>query len=116
MGTLAEEAQPREVTLEARVENSRRNSWKYLAMTDQQDRKAIGNPNSVADGAGHNDQVEPMYEYTEPWWDDSYQGWLCDVSEANPQKKRKVQEVTEETTFDDASTSKGKGKIKGKGK
>ena len=81
----------------------------YLAMTDQQDRKAIGNLNSVADGADHNDQEEPMYEYTEPWWDDSYQGWLCDVSEGNPQKKRKVQEETEETTFDDVSAGKGQG-------
>ena len=44
----------------------------------------------------HNDQEEPIYEYTEPWWDDSYQGWLCAVSEANPQKKRKVQEENEE--------------------
>ena len=46
----------------------------YLAMIDQQKRKAIGNLNSVADSADHNDQEEPIYEYTEPWWDDSYQG------------------------------------------
>ena len=42
--------------------------------------------------ADHNDQEEPIYEYTEPWWDDSYQGWLCAASEANLQKKKKVQE------------------------
>ena len=85
-------------------------------MIDQQNRKAIGNLNSVADSADHNDQEEPISEYTEPWWDDSYQGWLCAVSEANPQKKRKVQEETEEATFDDVSPSKGKSKGKGKGK
>ena len=45
----------------------------YLAMIDQQNRKAIVNLNSVADSADHNDQEEPIYEYTEPWWDDSYQ-------------------------------------------
>ena len=58
--------------------------------------------------------------YTEPWWDDSYQGWLCAVSETNPQKKRKVQEETEEATSDDAlaeeSVCKGKDTEKGKGK
>ena len=70
----------------------------------------------MADSADHNDQEEPIYEYTEPWWDDSYQGWLCAVSEANPQRKRKVQEETEEATSDDVSPSKGKGKGKGKGK
>ena len=77
-----------------------------LAMIDQQNRKAIGNLNSVADSAA--------------WWDDSYQGWLCAVSEANPQKKRKAPEETEEATSDDVSPSKGKsegkGKEKGKGK
>ena len=51
----------------------------YVAMLDQQNRKAIGNLNSVADSADHNDQEEPIYEYTEPWWDNSCQGWLCDV-------------------------------------
>ena len=59
-------------------------------MIDQQNREAIGNLNSVAPSADHKDQEEPIYEYTEPWWDDSYQGWLCAVSEVNPQKKRKV--------------------------
>ena len=88
----------------------------YLAMIDQQNRKAIGNLNSVAGSADHNDQEEPIYEYIEPWWDDSYQGWLCAVSEANPQTKRKEQEETVETTSDDVSPSKGKGKGKGKGK
>ena len=87
-----------------------------LATIDQQNRKAIGNFNSVADSADHKDQEEPIYEYTEPWWDDSYQGWLCAVSEANPQKKRKVQEETEEATSDDVSPSKGKSKGQGKGK
>ena len=48
--------------------------------------------------------------------DDSYQGWLCAVSEANPQKKKKVQEETEETTSDDVSLSKGKDKGKEKAK
>ena len=43
-----------------------------LAMIDQHNRKAVGNLNSVADSADHNDQEEPSYEYTEPWWDDSY--------------------------------------------
>ena len=33
-------------------------------MIDQQNRKAIGNLNSVADSADHNDQEEPIYEYT----------------------------------------------------
>ena len=88
----------------------------YFAMIDQQNRKAIGNLNSVADTADHNDQEEPMYEYTEPWWDDSYQGWWCAVSEANPQKKRQVQEETDEATSDDVSPSKGKNKGKGKGR
>ena len=73
------------------MRNSRRNSWSTWPWFDQQNRKAIGKPQSVADSADHNDQEEPIYEYTEPWWDDSYQGWLCAVSEANPQKKRKVQ-------------------------
>ena len=59
----------------------------YLAMIDQQNRKAFGNLNSVADTADHNDQQEPIYEFSEPWWHDSYQGWLYAVSEANPQKK-----------------------------
>ena len=66
----------------------------------------------MADSADHNDQEEPIYEYTEPWWHDSYQGWTCAVSEANPQKKGNVQEETEETISD----GKGKGKEKGKGK
>ena len=85
----------------------------YLAMIDKQNWKAIGNLNSVADSADHNGQEEPIYEYTEPWWDDSYQGWLCAMSVANPQKKRKVQEETEEATSDDVSPIKGKSKGKG---
>ena len=36
----------------------------YLAMIDQQNRKAIGNLHSAADSADHNDQEEPNYEYT----------------------------------------------------
>ena len=91
----------------------------YLAMIDQQNRKATGNLNSVADTADHNDQEEPVYEYTEPRWDGSYQGWLCAVSEVEPQRKGKVQEEAEETTSDDVSPcerkSKGKGKEKGTG-
>ena len=51
-----------------------------------------------------------MYEWREPWWDDSYQGWLCAVSEANPQKKRKVQYDIEETTSNDVSPRKGQRK------
>ena len=76
----------------------------------------MGTSTPWADSADHNDQEEPIYEYTEPWWDDSYQGWLCAVSEANPQTKGKVQEETEEATSDDVSPSKGKSKSKGKGK
>ena len=60
-----------------------------------------------------------MNECTELWWDDSYQGWLCAFSEANPQKKRKEQDEIEETTSEDVSpsegTSKGKDTSKGKG-
>ena len=79
--------------------------------------KSKGNwEHSVGDSADHNFQEEPICEYTEPWWDDSYQGWLCAVSEANPQKKMKVQEETEKDTSDDVSRSKGKGKGKGKEK
>ena len=37
------------------------------------------------------------------------------MSEANPQKRRKVQEETEKATSDDVSPSKGKSKGKGKG-
>ena len=84
----------------------------YLAMIDQQNRKAIWNLNSVADSADHNDQEEPLHEHTELWWDDSYQGWLCAVSETNPQKKRTAQEETEETISDDVSPSKGQGQRK----
>ena len=68
------------MTLRARIEELEKELLEYLAMIDQQNRKAIGNLNSVADTADHNDQEEPIYEYTEPWWDDSYQGWLCAVS------------------------------------
>ena len=60
----------------------------------------------MADSADHNDQEEPIYECTEPWW-------LCAVSEANPQKKRKVQEETEETASDDVSPCKGQGQGQG---
>ena len=102
--------------VEGSYEELEKELLEYLAMIDQQNRKAIENLNSVADSADHNDQEEPIYEYTEPWWDDSYQGWLCAVSEANPQKKRKVQEETEEATSDDVSPCKGKSKGKGKGK
>ena len=102
--------------VEGSYEELEKELLEYLATIDQQNRKAIGNLNSVADSADHNDQGEPIYEYTEPGWDDSYQGWLCAVSEANPQKKRKVQEETEEATSDDVSPSKGKSKGKGKGK
>ena len=88
----------------------------YLAMIDQQNRKATGNLNSVADTADHNDQEEPVYEYTEPRWDGSYQGWLCAVSEVDPQRKGKVQEEAEETTSDDVNPCERKGKGKGKEK
>ena len=68
----------------------------YLAMIDQQNRKAIGIFNSVADNADHiKHQEEPIHEYAEPWWDDSYQGWLCAVGEARAQKKRMVQDEIE---------------------
>ena len=78
----------------------------------------IDHLNSVADCADHHDQEEQFYEFSVPWWDDSYQGLLCAVSEANQQKKRKVQEETEETTPDDVRPGKGKskGEAKGKGK
>ena len=56
----------------------------YLAMIDPQNRKATGNFDSVADSAAHNDQEGPIYDYTQPWWDDS-----CAVIEANPQQKEK---------------------------
>ena len=45
----------------------------YLAMIDQEIRKAVGNLSSLADSADHNDQEESIHKYTEPWWDDSYQ-------------------------------------------
>ena len=37
----------------------------YLAMIDQQNRKAFGNFNSVAGSADHDDDQEPICEYTE---------------------------------------------------
>ena len=75
--------------VEGSYEELEKELLEYLAMIDQQNRKAIGNFNSVEDSADHNDQEEPIFEYTEPCWDDSYQGWLCAVSEANPQKREK---------------------------
>ena len=98
------------------VEGSYEELEQYLATIDQQNRKALGNLNSVADSADHNHQEVPIFEYTEPWWDDSYQGWLCAVSEAKSQKKKKVLEETKETTSDDVSPNKGKSNGKGKGK
>ena len=88
--------------------SSRRRSFEYLAMNDQQNRKAIEN-RPVADTVDHiGRQDTPIYEYTEAWWDDAFEGWLCAVSGANPQKKRKEQEDIEETTSDDVSPSEGK--------
>ena len=43
-------------------------------MIYQPNREAIGNLNFVADDADHINQEEPIYEYTESWLDDSYQG------------------------------------------
>ena len=57
-----------------------------------------------------------MNEYTEPWWDDSYRGWLCAVSDANLKKLRQVQDEIEETTPDEEYPSEGKSKGKGKEK
>ena len=59
-------------------------------------------------------QEEQMLEYTDPWLDDSYQGWLCAVSEANPHGKRKVQEDAAQLSSDVANPSKVKGKGNGK--
>ena len=92
--------------VEGSYEELEKELLEYLAMIDQQNRKAIGKLNSVADSADHNDQEEPIYEYTEPWWDDSAKG-LCAVSEANPQKKKSTGGNWE-------SKAKGKGKEKGK--
>ena len=97
-------------------ELSRNSCMEYLAMIDQPNQKAIGNLNSVADSADHNDQEEPIYEYTGPWWDDSCQRWLCAVSEANPQKQRKVKEETEETTSNDVSPTKERARARAKKK
>ena len=47
---------------------------------------------------------------------DSYQRWLCAVSEANPQKKSKLQEETEEATSDDVSLGKEKRQRQRQGK
>ena len=58
--------------VEGSYEELEKELLEYLAMLDQQNRKAIGNINSVADSADHKDQEEPIYEYTEHWWDDSY--------------------------------------------
>ena len=85
-------------------------------MIDQLNQKAIGNLNSVADSADHNDQEEPIYEYTGPWWDDSCQRWLCAVIEANPQKQRKVKEETEETTSNDVSPTKERARARARKK
>ena len=42
--------------VEGSYEELEKELLEYLAMIDQQSRKAIGNPNSVADSADHNDQ------------------------------------------------------------
>ena len=76
---------------------------------NQQNRKDHREPQPVADKADHmNYQAEYMFEYTEPWWDDSYRGFLCAVSDANPKKKRKMQDEIEETTPDHVSPTEGK--------
>ena len=83
----------------------------YLAMIDLPNRKALGNPNSVADSADHNDQQEPIREYTQSFGEMTHiKGGCAFVTEANPQKQRNLQEETEETTSDDVSHRKGKAK------
>ena len=79
-----------EADVDGSYEELEKELWENLAMINQKIRKAIGNLNSAADRADHNDHEEAMCEHTEPWWDDSCQGWLCAVSEANPQKKKRT--------------------------
>ena len=84
----------------------------YLAMVDQQNRKAIGTSTpwqTVRITTTKRSQFTSTQSLDEH---DSCQGWLCAVSEANLQKNRNVQEEIEETTSD----GKGKGKEKGKDK
>ena len=49
--------------VEGSYEELEKELLEYLAMIDQQNRKAIGNLNPVADSTDHNDQEEPIYEY-----------------------------------------------------
>ena len=53
------------MTLRCGNEELNREFLEYLAMIDQQNRKALGNFNSVADSADHDDELEPICEYTE---------------------------------------------------
>ena len=86
----------------------------YLVMIDQEKPEGHWEPQLRGRQCG-SQRPRPIPVYTKPWWDDSYQEWLCPVCEANPQKKCKIQGETEETTSDDVSPTKGKGKGKGNG-
>ena len=103
---------------EGSYEDLEKELLEYLAMVEQQGKKTTGGVNALQEKEQDDDSdqvgaAEPAYVYTEPWWDDSYQKWMCAVSEANPAKKRKIDEEEEETQQPKA---KGKGKTKGKGK
>ena len=51
--------------VEGSYEELEKELLEYLAMIDQQNRKAIGNLNSVADSTDHNDQEEPIFTSTQ---------------------------------------------------
>lgn len=104
---------------EGSYEDLERELLEYLMMVDQQGKKTTGSVNAMMEDKGDDDkdQAEQAYTYTEPWWDDSYQRWMCAVSDGSPQKRRRTEEEAEEPQSEAPSTPKGKGKgQKGKGK
>ena len=87
----------------------------YLAIVDQQSKKPGTNIGAITSEQGAEDEkASGEYNYSEPWWDEGYQRWMCTVTDGT--KKRKISDDDEGPKPDQEMKGKGKGKTKGKGK
>ncbi len=87
----------------------------YLAIVDQQSKKPSTSIGAITNElSAEEEKTSGEYNYSEPWWDEGYQRWMCTVTDGT--KKRRISDDDEGPKTDQETKGKGKGKTKGKGK
>jgi len=106
----------------ATYEELERDLLEYLAVVDQQAKRQVGAVSALVEDRDQNEE-KPVYTYTEPWWDNHYQRWMCGVNDvgmsSGPVKRRRVDDESDEGRQEPAAGDRGSAKgakAKGKGK